>query len=104
MDLQSMGLYQLIKCIHIRRTKTPILKGEQVLLRKNGKGASVKGLSLEFRLNYSSKIQVESGFTIQESKFEDLVAWSENIGATKSFLRTPNNYGFFTIEYHPNEK
>jgi len=98
------GFYTNLLNAFILEEQSTNPQGEQVLLRKNGKGASVKGLSLEFRLNYSSKIQVESGFTIQESKFEDLVAWSENIGATKSFLRTPNNYGFFTIEYHPNEK
>ena len=98
------GFYTSLENAFILEEQSTNPQGNQVLLRRNGSGALVQGLSMEFRLNYKSKIQVESGYTIQESNYEEAVSWSENIGSTKKFLRTPNQYGFFTLEVHPTKK
>ena len=98
------GFYTQLQDAFILEEQGTNPQGNQILLRKNGAGALVQGISCEFRLNYKSKIQIESGFNIQESMYEEEVSWSENLGSTKRFLRTPNTYGFFTLELHPNKK
>lgn len=72
--------------------------------KQNGDGATVKGITLESRLNYDRILQLETGFTIQSSNFDSPVINSETLESRKEFLRTPNNYGFATLTYNPNEK
>jgi len=79
-------------------------QGNQILFRTNGAAATVQGASLEFRLNYKQLIQVQSGFTYQQSQFSQPVAWSTETQAQRNFLRTPNSYGFFTLEFHPSNQ
>jgi outer membrane receptor for ferrienterochelin and colicins len=79
-------------------------QGNQILFRTNGASATVQGASLEFRLNYKQLIQLQSGYTLQQSQFSEPVAWSTETAAQRNFLRTPNSYGFFTLEYHPSNK
>tara|TARA_B100001741_G_scaffold313204_1_gene318536 strand:- start:8709 stop:11012 length:2304 start_codon:yes stop_codon:yes gene_type:complete len=76
----------------------------EVFVKRNGDGANVKGVTVEFRVNYDKKIQIESGFTIQKSLYENPVSYSDELGSKRSFLRTPNNYGYATIDYTPSDK
>ena len=64
----------------------------------------MKGLTLELRANYNKKVQLETGFTLQSSKYNEAVLYSENLKATKDFLRTPNFYGYGTLVVTPNKK
>jgi outer membrane receptor for ferrienterochelin and colicins len=66
--------------------------------KQNGQGATVQGLTLELRANFNRKLQIESGFTIQSSKFDEEVAYIDE------FIRTPNDYGFATLSFTPNKK
>lgn len=75
-----------------------------VFVKRNGDGATVKGATVEFRANYDQKIQIESGFTIQRSLYENAVSYSDDLGSKRAFLRTPNNYGYATINYTPSDK
>ena len=72
--------------------------------KRNGPGASVSGITFELRANYKEKIQIESGFTIQQSLFSEAVENIEGLDPSREFLRTPNDYGFLTVAYMPNEK
>lgn len=72
--------------------------------KQNGDGATVKGITIESRLNYERIFQLETGFTMQYSKFDSPVINSETLESTREFLRTPKNYGFATLTYNPNEK
>ena len=76
----------------------------EVFVKRNGDGATVKGLSLEFRANYDQKFQLESGFTIQRSLYDSEISYSDELSSTRVFLRTPNNYGYATIDYIPTER
>ena len=67
--------------------------GEQ-FVKQNGSGATVKGVTLELRMNYNKKVQLESGFTIQDSRFDDAVEYIDGIAGIKEFTRTPTNYGY----------
>ncbi|MCT4664485.1 MAG: TonB-dependent receptor [Flavobacteriales bacterium] len=72
--------------------------------KRNGAGAVVRGLSLEYRYNYDEKFQIESGFTFQKSEYDEAVTVLEGLEAKKAFLRTPNTYGFATLSYFPTKK
>lgn len=72
--------------------------------KRNGSGATVKGITVEARANYDGILQFESGFTLQSSLFDDAVANIEGLEAKREFLRTPDNYGYATLTYTPNKK
>jgi len=76
----------------------------EVFEKRNGSDATVQGFTLELRGNYMQKIQLESGFTIQNSRFAESVEYIEEVEATRDFLRTPNQYGFANLSFMPNKK
>ncbi len=72
--------------------------------KQNGDGATVKGITLETRLNYDGIFQVDAGFTFQSSEFDTAIENSDVLAPKKEFLRTPNTYGYATLTYTPNQK
>jgi len=76
----------------------------EIFIKRNGDGATVKGLTMEFRANFNQKIQVESGLTLQESLYDEAVSYSDDLEAKQEFLRTPTKYGYATISYTPSNK
>jgi outer membrane receptor for ferrienterochelin and colicins len=72
--------------------------------KQNGQGATVQGLTLELRANFNKKIQMETGFTIQSSEFDDKVEYIDGVEDIREFIRTPNDYGYATLSFTPNPK
>jgi len=72
--------------------------------KRNGDGATVRGATLEVRANYNQKIQLEGGFTLQTSEFDEAVINVEGIEGRREFLRTPNQYGYTMLTIMPNKK
>ena len=72
--------------------------------KRNGDGATVQGVTMEFRANYNRKAQLEAGFTIQSSLFDEPVENIEGLDPRRVFLRTPDHYGFATLSFFPNKK
>ena len=70
--------------------------------KRNGYGASVRGVTIELRANYNKKCQLETGFTLQNSLFENEVEYVQGLPAAREFLRTPNQYGFANLNFTPN--
>ena len=60
------------------------------------KGAKVTGVNIEFKLFPTKKLSFNSGFTIQSSKYDEIQADNFN---KKDFYRTPDSYGFFTVDW-----
>jgi len=69
--------------------------------KRNGSGASVQGGTLELRGNYNKKMQLEAGFTLQTSLYDDPIEHIEGEDPRKEFLRTPNQYGYVTFAFTP---
>ncbi len=65
--------------------------------KRNGQGATVQGLTLEARANYNKKAQLESGFTLQTSRFDNPVQYIDNVPGITDFIRTPNQYGYASL-------
>jgi outer membrane receptor for ferrienterochelin and colicins len=76
----------------------------EVFEKRNGQNATVQGLTLELRGNFDRKLQVETGYTLQTSRFETEVQYIDGLDGIKDFVRTPNQYGFATLTYMPNSK
>ncbi len=69
--------------------------------KRNGAGAAVQGLTLELRANYDQKVQLEAGFTLQSSLFDEPVENIEGLEPRREFLRTPNQYGYAILRITP---
>ena len=72
--------------------------------KQNGSDAKVKGVTLELRANFNRKLQLEAGYTIQTSKYDEAVTYIDGVAPTFNFLRTPNQYGFGMATFTPTEK
>ncbi len=75
-----------------------------VFEKRNGSGASVQGLTLELRGNYNKMMQMEAGFTLQTSLYDEPVENIEGQEPRREFLRTPNEYGYVTYSLTPGER
>jgi outer membrane receptor for ferrienterochelin and colicins len=71
--------------------------------KQNGSGASVQGATLELRGNLNKKMQLEAGYTLQTSLYDDPKEHIEGEDPRKEFLRTPNQYGYVTYTLTPGE-
>ncbi|WP_161891044.1 TonB-dependent receptor [Pontibacter russatus] len=78
--------------------------GNQLLLRKNGGNSTVRGATLEGRLNYDQRFQLETGITVQQSRYDEPVAWSAEIAGTREYLRTPATYGYYVLTLLPQSR
>ncbi|MEY3399361.1 MAG: hypothetical protein RL220_1955 [Bacteroidota bacterium] len=76
----------------------------EVFEKRNGSGATVSGATIELRGNFRKKIQLEGGFTMQTSLFDQALSYIEGTEATREFLRTPNEYGFANLSIMPDER
>ncbi len=75
----------------------------EVFEKQNGDGAVVRGITMELRANYDEKVQLDAGLTIQRSLFETAVENSDVLEPKREFLRTPNEYGYSTLTFTPDE-
>lgn len=66
--------------------------------RRNGSGATVKGVNLELQIRPMTWMQLQGGFTLQNSRYKKAEQWSEDgdVQPVKQMLRTPDYYGFLT--------
>lgn len=77
-------------------------KGNAVLERYNGSGATVMGLNIEAKAVVSSYFDVQAGVTLQRSRYKRPEIWSDNPGvpAEKRMFRTPDIYGYLTATWN----
>ncbi|MBN2213606.1 MAG: TonB-dependent receptor [Bacteroidales bacterium] len=67
--------------------------------RKNAEdGATVQGINMEFKLKLLKSTSLTSGFTLQSGNY-DVAQEFDN----KRFFRTPNQYGYFAIDWDFND-
>lgn len=69
--------------------------------KQNGPGAVVRGFTVEMRANYRKKIQIEMGYTYQNSWHEEPVETIDGVEPKKEFLRSPDHYGYVVLTFTP---
>lgn len=84
------------------------LNGDGLLVseRQNGSGARVNGVNIEAKLIPMKLMQLQLGYTIQQSLYDNAERWSDDasVAAERKILRTPSNYGFFSLSYNISKK
>lgn len=80
--------------------------GQTIMLRQNGSGARVSGINLEGKVAPFPKYQLQFGYTMQQSLYNAPERWSNdaNVTAQRKMLRTPSNYGYFSMSYNVTKK
>jgi outer membrane receptor for ferrienterochelin and colicins len=94
------GFYTRLNNPFVNEIGTPDENGTVYYTRKNAdEGATVKGFNIEVKLKASDVLSLNSGFTIQNSLYDTKQEFDE-----RKFLRTPDQYGFFSIDWDYNPK
>ena len=89
------GFYTKLNNPFTNEFSEPDEEGTVIYYRLNAEnGAYVQGVNLELNYIPDPKLKIQAGFTFQQSKYEDPQEFDE-----KNFFRTPNEYGFFTIDW-----
>ena len=73
--------------------------GNVVATRTNADGAVVKGFNMEAHFVPSDMLALKAGFTVQSSEYDEPQDFDE-----KKFFRTPETYGFMTVDWEPVDK
>ena len=80
--------------------------GQIIMQRQNGSGARVSGVNLEGKIAPSTRYQLQFGYTLQKSLYDQAERWSDdsNVPAERKLLRTPDQYGYFNMSYNVTKK
>lgn len=102
-NLLVEGFYTSLDDVFALHTIGKDNAGNDVLERYNGSGATVFGGNVEMRAVFSSSFSLQGGMTLQRSRYKEPEQWSDNedVPATKNMFRTPDAYGYFTLNYNP---
>jgi outer membrane receptor for ferrienterochelin and colicins len=93
------GFYTRLNDAFVNEIGLPDEDGTVIYTRTNAEsGAAVQGVNIELNLVPSGKISMKGGFTFQQSAYEEPQDFNE-----KRFFRTPDNYGYFAIDWQPFE-
>ncbi len=101
-NLMIEGFYTDLRDVFaLRRLDEVDDRGNAVVERYNGSGASVAGLNIEGKAVFSARSQVQAGLTWQRSRYRKPEYWSENpdVAPVTRMFRTPDLYGYVTFNY-----
>jgi outer membrane receptor for ferrienterochelin and colicins len=94
------GFYTSLNNPFANEYGSPDENGVVIYTRTNAeKGAKVQGVNLEFNASPSNRWQLQSGFTIQKSAFEEPQEFDET-----RFFRSPDNYGYASLNFQPSPR
>lgn len=97
MNFLAEGFYTMLKDVFALEARGK--NDDETILyweRVNGPGATVKGLNFELKAGIPRKFEVQTGFTLQSSKYNDPHNWSDQLPAQRTMFRAPDYYGYLT--------
>ena len=105
-NLLIEGFYTHIDDVFVLTDIGTDTDGNIIAERHNGSGAKVMGINLEGKIVPFSSLQFQLGYTFQRSRYVEAEEWSEdaNVAPEIRKLRTPDQYGYFTLAYNPTKK
>ena len=68
--------------------------------RRNGSGAKVQGVNFEGKLGLPNLFEVQLGYTLQSSRYNEPEQWSDRLDAQRKMFRSPSNYGYITTGFN----
>lgn len=103
-NLLVEGFYTMLDDVFALRTLPDKAEdGSTVKERYNGSGATVGGLNLEGKAEFTRWFSLQAGFTWQRSRYNEPEQWSEDpdVPTVRRMFRTPDTYGYFTASFLP---
>lgn len=91
----------LVDAFAIRTTDDTDTDGSTIKERYNGSNADICGLNMEFKADIANFFNVSAGLTMQCSRYDTPQKWSDEAPTEKKMFRSPDNYGYYTIDLHP---
>jgi outer membrane receptor for ferrienterochelin and colicins len=109
------GNWELVQEFFITQLMRPFIladlqttsSGVLVVEKRNGEGAQVAGINLEFKYQNRKNGSLEFGFTWQHALyFNEEILWESGstVVSTRKILRTPNLYGFLSGSFNQGKK
>lgn len=100
------GFFTRLKDAFVTANREELPSGIAVTTKRNGSGATVAGLNLETSFAFSKKVNFQMGATMQMAEYEkDEIIWKsedeQEVVSTKNLLKTPDFYGYYTLNYNP---
>ncbi len=76
-------------------------QGNTLMLKTNAPGATVKGFNFEARVGLPGVVDVQLGYTLQQSRYKEPFAWSSNpdLAPQRTMFRSPGQYGYLTANF-----
>lgn len=98
-NLLAEGFHTRINDIFILTETGLSPDGHIIVERQNGSGGQVSGINFEGKIAPSTRLQLQFGYTLQQSLYNEPEQWSDdiNVAPERRMLRTPNNYGYFSL-------
>lgn len=103
-NLLVEGFYTMLDDVFALRTLPDKAEdGSTVKERYNGSGATVGGINLEGKAEFTRWFSLQAGFTWQRSRYNEPEQWSEDpdVPTVRRMFRTPDTYGYFTASFLP---
>jgi outer membrane receptor for ferrienterochelin and colicins len=102
-DFLAEGFYTRLKNPFANKYYPLDDEGNFAYMRVNAEGgAYVAGVNMEWKSFLTDHFETQIGFTIQTSRYESAQVWGdEETSVSKSFMRTPNQYGYATFIWKP---
>ena len=73
--------------------------GNIIKLRHNASGATVKGITAEFKVGIPGIFELQAGYTFQRSRYDEPERWSDNVEPQRRMFRSPDSYGYMTADF-----
>jgi outer membrane receptor for ferrienterochelin and colicins len=94
------GFYTQLNDAFVNEFSAPDQNGEVIYTRINANdGANVQGINIELNVVPLTPFSLKTGFTLQKSRYEEVQEFDE-----KKFLRTPEQYGYLTLDWQTTKK
>ena len=100
-DFLIEGFYTVLNDVFVLEENGHDASENLLLTRTNGSGATVAGVNFELKYIPIKNVEIQAGFTYQQSRYKQPEVWSETIEAQRRMFRTPDTYGFLTAYYSP---
>ncbi len=100
-NILAEGFYTTLNDVFILKENGTDAQGNILMERTNGSGAYVAGVNVEATYTPIRDLNMQIGYTFQKSRYKEPEVWSENpnIEPQKRMFRTPDHYGFMTVDY-----
>lgn len=102
-NLMIEGYYTKLRNVFVLEDIGVDEQGNKILERRNGAGATVKGINIEGKVVPHRNVQLQFGISFQQNRHKIPQVWSndDTVEAIREMLRSPNRYGYFTAFLKP---